>query len=97
MAFTESISSLFFIQQLTERVEADRLNRAAVQLFETLNVVGVLDTDSQRMRGREVESDVQYGEDTSPEPLLDASLNPLLNPLFNSLLDALPGEVLGKG
>ena len=41
------------------------------------------------MRHREIESSLQYGEDTLPEPLLNA--------LFDPLLDALPGKVLCKG
>ena len=53
----------------------------------TLSIVSM--RAAMRMRHREIESSLQYGEDTLPEPLLNA--------LFDPLLDALPGKVLCKG
>ena len=111
--FGDRTSILFFIQPLTECVEAGHLDRRTVQVFEALHVVNFRNAGSQRMRRREIESNLEYREDTLPEPLLNALFDPFFDPLFDPLfytlfytlfdplldplLNALSGEVSGKG
>ena len=80
-AFREWNSFRFFIQHFTECVEIGYLNCRSVQRLETLRVVDVPNPSGVWMRRSEIESDLQYGEDTLPQPLFDA----------------LAGEVSGKG
>ena len=89
----EWISGPFLIQQLPEFLRTGYLDRRAKQRFKALDVVNRLNASSKRMRRREIESSLQYGEDTLPEPLLNA----LFDTFFDPLLDALPGKVLCKG
>ena len=88
---------MFPIQQLTECPRTGHLDRRAEQRLEALHVVNSRNASGVWMRRREIESNLQDGQDALTEPLLDASLNALFDALLDALLYTLLGKISGKG